>query len=67
MSIATQHVTSLRLFCFVSALVILGIWPGLGFAQTTAFTYSGKLTDNGNPATACASLTIPISSRGGAR
>jgi hypothetical protein len=50
MSIATQRVTSLRLFCSVSALVILGIWSGLGFAQTTAFTYSGKLTDNGNPA-----------------
>jgi len=50
MSIATQRVTGLRLFCSISALVALGMWPGLGFAQTTAFTYSGKLTDSGNPA-----------------
>jgi len=69
MSIASQRATSLRLFCFVFALLILGMWPGLGFAQTTAFTYSGKLTDNGNPASGTFDLQFALfdNAQGGAQ
>jgi hypothetical protein len=39
----------LRIFCsLVCSLVLL--FAGVAQAQTTAFTYQGKLTDAGNPA-----------------
>ena len=37
-----------RSFAAVFALIL--IWTGIGLAQTTSFTYQGRLTDGGSPA-----------------
>ncbi|HEY6121345.1 MAG TPA: hypothetical protein VIV66_15410 [Pyrinomonadaceae bacterium] len=39
-----------RIFLILFACLVVFINSELAYAQSTTFTYQGKLTDNGNPA-----------------
>ena len=53
-----NHTTRRLMFTFVIALALLN--AGAAVAQTTAFTYQGRLTDGGNPADGSYDLTFKL-------
>src|SRR5256714_11269656 len=57
-TLMTNHTTRRLMFTFVIALVLLN--AGAAVAQTTAFTYQGRLTEGGNPADGSYDLTFKL-------
>src|SRR5262245_283619 len=46
--------------CLGTVALLLLVIAGIALAQTTAFTYQGKLTDNGSPANGNYDLTFKL-------